>query len=156
MSFERFEILSAVLLSPLLNGIHVSEEQQDLSGDALRPLREQQVVAGDTQRAPAGGVQRLSEDDVLHVGRLYVLRKLHPRLSGKNSKKLEMTSLTLWRKRKRDPRALSLPGATTDALFLWADEESVNSPLFQHIVGLKLACALVFYTGAWPLSGSGS
>lgn len=67
----------ALLLSPLLDGIHVSEEQQDLPAAALRSLREEQVVAGDTQRPSAGRVQRLPEDNVLHVGRLDVLRKLH-------------------------------------------------------------------------------
>lgn len=64
------------LLSPLLNGIDVSEEQQDLPGAALS-LREKQVVAGDTQRPSAGRMQRLSEDNILHIGRLDVLRKLH-------------------------------------------------------------------------------
>lgn len=67
----------ALLLSPLLNGIDVSEEQQDLAGAALLSLREKQVVAGDTQRPSAGRMQRLSEDNILHIGRLDVLRKLH-------------------------------------------------------------------------------
>lgn len=67
----------AVLLSPFLDGVHVSEEQQDLPGAALRSLREEQVVAGDTQRPCARRVQRLLEDNILYVGRLDVLRKLH-------------------------------------------------------------------------------
>lgn len=75
----------ALLLSPLLDGIHVSEEQQDLPGAALRSLREEQVVAGDTQRPPAGRVQRLLEDNVLHVGRLDVLRKLHSSFWGEKN-----------------------------------------------------------------------
>lgn len=73
----------AVLLSPLLDGIDVSEEQQDLPGAALLSHREKQVVAGDTQRPSAGRMQRLSEDDILHVGRLDVLRKLHSPFLGK-------------------------------------------------------------------------
>lgn len=76
---------AAILLSPLLNGIDVFEEQQDLPGAALLSLREKQVVAGDTQRPSAGRMQRLSEDNILHVGRLDVLRKLHsPFLEKKN------------------------------------------------------------------------
>lgn len=145
-----------VLLSPLLNSIDVFEEQQDLPGAALLSLREKQVVAGDTQRPSAGWMQRLSEDNILHVGRLDVLRKLHSPFSGekkkiKKSKKkknnsspqnfccwLEITPSTLVRKWKQDP-SLSRLGTTADALLLQA--ESVYSPLFFFCT---------YYGWSWP------
>lgn len=63
--------------SPLLDGIDVPEEQQNLPGAALLPVREEQVVAGDAQGAPAGRLQLLPQHHVLHVGRLDVLGELH-------------------------------------------------------------------------------
>lgn len=105
MHILAFNDFNFVLLSPLLNGIDVSEEQQDLAGAALLSLREKQVVAGDTQRPSAGRVQRLSEDNILHVGRLDMLRKLHSPFLEKNNSPLQnfccgfkITSSTLVRK----------------------------------------------------------
>lgn len=72
---------------PFLYGIDVSEEQQDLPGAALVSVREEQVVARDAQGASARRVQRLSEDNILHVGRLNVLRKLHQSQNIKKNKK---------------------------------------------------------------------
>lgn len=63
--------------SPLLDGIDVPEEQQNLPGAALLPVREEQVVPGDAQGASARRVQRLPEHNILHVGRLDVLGELH-------------------------------------------------------------------------------
>lgn len=63
--------------SPLLDGIDVPEEQQNLPGAALLPVREEQVVAGDAQGAFAGRVELLPEHNILHVGRLDVLGELH-------------------------------------------------------------------------------
>lgn len=118
----------ALLLSPLLDGIHVSEEQQDLPGAALRSLREEQVVAGDTQRPSAGRVQRLLEDNVLHVGRLDVLRKLHSSFWGEEKRnsslrnfccRLEITSSTLVEKMEAgSPCALSAGYACRCAFFV--------------------------------------
>lgn len=62
---------------PFLNGIDVPEEQQNLPGAALLPVREEQVVAGDAQGPSARRVKRLPEHNILHVGRLNVLRELH-------------------------------------------------------------------------------
>lgn len=136
----------AVLHSPLLNGIDVSEEQQDLPGAALLSHREKQVVAGDTQRPSAGRMQRLSEHHILHVGRLDVLRKLHSPFLGKKKKPnsslqnfycgFKITSSTLVRNWKLDPCARSRVGTTADAPFQLADKESINSPFFLHIVRL--------------------
>lgn len=74
---------------PFLYGIDVSEEQQDLPGAALVSVREEQVVARDAQGASARRVQRLSEDNILHVGRLNVLRKLHQSQNIKKNKKIK-------------------------------------------------------------------
>ena len=74
MGFRFFVLLP---LLPFLDGIDVPEEQQNLPGAALLPVREEQVVAGDAQGPSARRVQRLSELNVLHIGRLDVLRKLH-------------------------------------------------------------------------------
>lgn len=141
----------AVLLSPLLNGIDVSEEQQDLPGAALLSLREKHVVAGDTQRPSAGRVQRLSEDNILHVGRLNVLRKLHSTFLEKTTlpsrtSAADLKSLPqLWYENEsripvRSPGWVRLQMLS----FLLADKESINSPLFLHIVWLKLTSA--FFT----------
>lgn len=68
------------LTSPFLNGIDVPEQQQNLPRSALlclHPVREEQVVAGDAQGASARRVERLTEHNILHIGGLDVLRKLH-------------------------------------------------------------------------------
>lgn len=70
-------VLSSPPLSPLLDGIDISKEQQKLPGAALLPVREEQVVASDAQGTSARRVERLLEHNILHVGRLDVLRKLH-------------------------------------------------------------------------------
>lgn len=66
--------------SPFLNGIYVPQEQEHLPRSALLlllPVREDQVVAGDAQGASARRVERLTEHNLLHIGGLDVLRKLH-------------------------------------------------------------------------------
>lgn len=74
--------LGAVITpSPFLNGIDVPQEQEDLPRSAallLLPFREEQVVAGDAQGASGRRVERLTEHNILHIGGLDVLRKLHP------------------------------------------------------------------------------
>lgn len=63
--------------SPLLHSIHVPEEQQHLPRAALLPVREEQVVAGDAQGASARRVKGLPEHNILHIGGLDVVSKLH-------------------------------------------------------------------------------
>lgn len=78
-------MLSAwVCFLPLLDGIDVPEEQQELPGAVpplllllLLPAREQQVVAGHTQRSSARAAGSHPQHHVLHIGRLNVLGKLH-------------------------------------------------------------------------------
>lgn len=73
----HYYLLSPYPPSPFLNGIDVPEEQQHLAAAALLPVREEQVVPGDAQGASARRVQRLPEHNILHIGRLDVVRKLH-------------------------------------------------------------------------------
>lgn len=100
---ELNEIISFEVITPFLNGINVSEEQQELPGAVLLPVREQQVVARDAQRPSARRPLALSQHHVLHVGRLNVLRKLHGTALA-SSTELSPTSKSLprvLRKRKR-------------------------------------------------------
>lgn len=73
--------------SPLFNGINVPEEQQELAGGVLLPVREEQVVSGDAQGASDRRLERLSEHNILHIGILDVLGKLHLLLESIKKKK---------------------------------------------------------------------
>lgn len=58
---------------PFLDGINVSEEQQELPGAVLLSVREQEVVSGHTQRSSPRWSGTLSQHHVLHISRLNVL-----------------------------------------------------------------------------------
>ncbi|KAG7226283.1 hypothetical protein INR49_003034, partial [Caranx melampygus] len=74
----RFNVVEAYHTSQFeLSSIDVPEEQQNLPRSALLPVREEQVVAGDAQGASARGVKGLSEHNILHIGGLDVVSKLH-------------------------------------------------------------------------------
>lgn len=77
--------LSSLLLSPFLYSIDVPEEQKNLPRPTLLPVREEQVVAGDAQGASARGVEGLSEHNILHIGGLDVVRKLHQPVRSQTS-----------------------------------------------------------------------
>lgn len=127
-------------LSPLLDGIDVSEEQQNLPRAAFLPVREEQVVAGDAQGASARRVQRLPENNILHVGRLDVLGKLHR--TSNSCLGLQTTSSPA-RNFETEAHCLQCAparsGRSADALCLFADKEPIN-----RVISL---CT-------WPVSGA--
>lgn len=79
-------IISIYIFVPLLDGIDVPEEQQELPGAVLLSVREQEVVSGHAQRPCPRCPGSHSEHHVLHVSRLNMLRKLHFRSSQTRTK----------------------------------------------------------------------
>lgn len=94
---------------------------------ALLPVREEQVVAGDAQGTSARRVKWLPEHNILHVGRLDVLGKLHR--TSNSCLGLQTTSSPA-RNFETEAHCLQCApvrsGRSADALCLFADKEPIN------------------------------